>query len=75
MCKPCLVVAWSLCTVHSSIWLACCRADAVIDSSSEDFVAKVKEVTSGKGAYSAIDPVAGATTGKVIPLRRFGDEI
>jgi NADPH:quinone reductase-like Zn-dependent oxidoreductase len=47
-------------------------ADAVIDSSAEDFVARVKEITGGAGAYSAIDPVSGDTTGKVLEAVRQG---
>jgi hypothetical protein len=41
------------------------RADEVINSQTEDVVARVKEITGGQGAYSALDPVAGYTTSDV----------
>lgn len=37
----------------------------MIDSSSEDVTARVKEITGGTGAYSALDAVAGSSTGTV----------
>lgn len=39
-----------------------CRADEVINSQTEDVVARVKEITGGQGAYAALDPVAGYNT-------------
>ena len=38
------------------------RADEVVNSQSEDMVERVKEITGGESAYSALDPVAGHTT-------------
>jgi len=47
-------------------------ADEVVDSSSEDVVARVKEITGGKGAYSGLDAVAGDSTTKVMASLRDG---
>lgn len=41
------------------------RADEIINTEKEDLVQRVKDITGGRGAYSAIDPVGGTTTGKV----------
>lgn len=41
------------------------RADEVIDSTAEDVVARVKDITAGDGAYSALDPIAGNVTTQV----------
>ena len=49
------------------------RADEVINSQNEDVVARVKEITDGKGAYSALDPVAGETTSQA-SLRRLDSQ-
>jgi len=38
-------------------------ADEVIVSTEEDVVARVKEITGGKGAYGALDAVSGTMTG------------
>ena len=37
----------------------------MINSQTEDVVARVKEITDGKGAYAALDPVAGYNTSDV----------
>lgn len=42
-----------------------CRADEIIDSSTEDVAARVGEITGGEGAHSGLDPVAGTSTGTV----------
>lgn len=47
-------------------------ADEVIDSSTEDVVARVKKITGGKGAYSALDAVAGSSTGTMMASIRKG---
>jgi NADPH:quinone reductase-like Zn-dependent oxidoreductase len=47
-------------------------ADEVINSQTEDVVARVKEITGGKGAYSALDPVAGYTTSDMLAGTRAG---
>ena len=51
-------------------------ADYVINTSEEDVVARIKEITNGKGAYCAIDAVAGELTSKIIQsVRDFGTVI
>jgi trans-2-enoyl-CoA reductase len=40
-------------------------ADEVISSSDEDVVARVKEITGGKGAWGGLDAVSGASTGTI----------
>lgn len=40
--------------------------DVAISTESEDIVKRVKEVTGGKGAGAAIDPVGGKMTGKLV---------
>ena len=52
--------------------VACCpcRADAVIVSSEEDVVARVKEITGRKMAYAALDCVAGEMTDTVAASTR-----
>jgi trans-2-enoyl-CoA reductase len=40
-------------------------ADEVISSSDEDVVARVKEITGGKGAWGGLDAVCGTTTGTI----------
>lgn len=47
-------------------------ADEVIDSSNEDVIARVKEITDGEGAYSALDAVAGSSTGTMMASIRKG---
>lgn len=42
-----------------------CRADEVINSSTEDIAERVKEITGDKGAYAALDPLGGDFTNKV----------
>jgi NADPH:quinone reductase len=45
------------------------RADEVINTEKEDLAARVKEITGGKGADAAVDPVGGALTGQVSRIR------
>ncbi|KAI5082352.1 hypothetical protein GOP47_0002095 [Adiantum capillus-veneris] len=49
-------------------------ADEVINSSKEDVIAKVLEITKGRGAYAGIDVIAGVST-KVVAasVRDYGD--
>ncbi|CAM6102779.1 unnamed protein product [Calypogeia fissa] len=49
-------------------------ADEVINSSTEDIVARVREFTGGKLAYGALDPVAGATTKMIAACVQNGGE-
>lgn len=37
----------------------------MIDSSKEDVVQRVKDITGGEGAWAALDPVAGSFTSTV----------
>jgi hypothetical protein len=68
---------WKACCIGAAARLPCHmtddaptrRADEVINSQTEDVVARVKEITDGKGAYSALDPVAGETTSQASPRR------
>lgn len=46
-------------------YLHCCRADEVIDSSTEDVPKRVREITGGKGVDAAVDPVGGELAGQV----------
>jgi NADPH:quinone reductase-like Zn-dependent oxidoreductase len=50
-------------------------ADEVIVSSSEDVVARVKEITGGKLAYGALDAVGGTTTGTLAASVRSGGDV
>ncbi|KAG6541210.1 hypothetical protein Mapa_017371 [Marchantia paleacea] len=50
-------------------------ADVVINSSKEDVVAKVLELTNGKGAYGALDAVAGELTKTIASAVRDEGEI
>ena len=50
-------------------------ADEVICSTDEDVVAKVKEVTAGKGAWGGLDAVAGAMTQTLGLCTRDGGQI
>lgn len=50
-------------------------ADEVICSSEEDIVSRVKEITKGKGAYGAIECIAGDMIGKVVSSVRDGGEV
>eukprot|EP00270_Netrium_digitus_P017908 TRINITY_DN670_c0_g1_i5.p1 TRINITY_DN670_c0_g1~~TRINITY_DN670_c0_g1_i5.p1 ORF type:complete len:403 (+),score=115.45 TRINITY_DN670_c0_g1_i5:194-1402(+) len=50
-------------------------ADEVINSSDEDVVAKVKEITGGKLAYGAVDSVAGSLTKSVAASVRSGGTV
>lgn len=52
-------------TAETEEWSCCCRADEVIDSSSEDVADRVEEITHGEGAYAGLDPVAKESTGMV----------
>lgn len=47
-------------------------ADEVIDSSTEDIAERVKEITEGKGAYAALDPLGGDFTNKLVSSVRSG---
>ncbi|KAK9808716.1 hypothetical protein WJX72_002434 [[Myrmecia] bisecta] len=47
-------------------------ADEVICSTTEDVVKRVMEITGGKGAFGAVDPVGGETTGKLLSSLRHG---
>ena len=48
------------------------RADEVIATSCEDLVARVKEITEGKLAYAAVDPIAGEFTKSMAAAVRPG---
>ncbi|BFI05459.1 hypothetical protein MPTK1_1g23130 [Marchantia polymorpha subsp. ruderalis] len=50
-------------------------ADFVINSSKEDVVAKVKEITNGKRAYGAVDAVAGELTKTITSAVRDEGEV
>jgi NADPH:quinone reductase-like Zn-dependent oxidoreductase len=50
-------------------------ADYVIDTSEEDVVARVKEITNGNGAYGAIDAVAGDLTSIITGSVRAGGTV
>ncbi|CAM6091190.1 unnamed protein product [Calypogeia fissa] len=50
-------------------------ADYVINSTSTDVKAKVKEITGGKGVYGALDPVAGESTMMVASCVRDGGQV
>jgi hypothetical protein len=39
-----------------------CRADLVVSTETEDLVQRSREVTKGRGSYTALDPVAGTFT-------------
>ena len=51
--------------LESDSYQPVCRADEVIDSMAEDFGKRVKEITGGRGAYSALDALGGDETTKV----------
>ena len=50
-------------------------ADEVINSTDEDVVARVKEITAGKGAWGGLDAVAGTTTQTLASTIRDGGSI
>ena len=50
-------------------------ADEVISSSDEDVVARVKEITGGKGAWGGLDAVSGASTGTIASSVRAGGQV
>ncbi|KAG0607988.1 hypothetical protein M758_8G069500 [Ceratodon purpureus] len=50
-------------------------ADEVICSTDEDVVARVKEITGGKGAWGALDPVGGTITGMLASCVRDGGQM
>ena len=50
-------------------------ADEVICSSEEDIVARVKEITGGRGAYAALDAVSGAMTESFVASVRDGGSV
>ncbi|CAM6084932.1 unnamed protein product [Calypogeia fissa] len=50
-------------------------ADYVINSTTTDVKAKVKEITGGKGVYGALDPVAGESTMMVASCVRDGGQV
>ena len=50
-------------------------ADYVINTSEEDVVARVKEITNGNGAYGAIDAVAGDLTSSITSSVRVGGTV
>ena len=52
-----------------------CGADVVIDTRTEDWVAKVKEVTEGKGADVIYDPIGGETFDKSVKVVAFEGRI
>ncbi|PSC74291.1 NAD(P)-binding [Micractinium conductrix] len=47
-------------------------ADEVINSSEEDVVERVKQITGGKGAFAALECVGGEITGKLIEALQDG---
>jgi len=47
----------------------------VICSADEDVTARVMEITGGKGAYAALESVAGELTGKVASALRPGGTV
>ena len=51
------------------------RADEVIATSDEDLVARVKEITTRKLAYAAVDPIAGDFTKGVAAAVRPGGTV
>ena len=51
------------------------RADEVIATSDENLVARVKEITNGKLAYAAVDPIGGAFTKDVVEAVRSGGTV
>jgi trans-2-enoyl-CoA reductase len=50
-------------------------ADQVISSADEDVVARVKEITGGKGAWGALDAVSGSTTATLAASVRDGGQV
>jgi trans-2-enoyl-CoA reductase len=50
-------------------------ADQVISSADEDVVARVKEITGGKGAWGALDAIAGSMTQTLASCVRDGGQI
>ena len=44
----------------------------MINSETEDLAKRVKEITGGKGADAAVDPVGGALTGQVSRVLGLG---
>ena len=51
------------------------RADEVIATTDENLVARVKEITNGKLAYAAVDPIGGAFTKDVVEAVRSGGTV
>ena len=51
------------------------RADEVVATDQEDIKERVQQITGGKGAWAAIDAVAGETTAKVIAATRTGGTV
>lgn len=47
-------------------------ADEVINMETEDIVSRVKEITGGKGADAAVDPVGGEFSGQILPAIKRG---
>lgn len=50
-------------------------ADEVICSTEEDVVARVQEITGGKGAWGALDAVCGTMTGTLVSCVRAGGQV
>lgn len=50
-------------------------ADYVINTSEEDVVARIKEITNGNGAYGAIDAIAGDITATITSSLRVGGTV
>ena len=62
--------------LHANILPVNCRADEVIVSTSgEDIPERVKEITGGKGAYAAMDAVAGALTAHLLSATRASGKL
>ena len=51
------------------------RADEVIATSDESLVVRVKEITNGKLAYAAVDPIGGEFTKDVVAAVRPGGTV
>jgi NADPH:quinone reductase-like Zn-dependent oxidoreductase len=49
--------------------------DEVINSSDEDVVQRVRDITSGEGAWAGLDPVAGSFTSTLLKSVRHGGEV
>ena len=72
----CLPFLWHLGHDHwrSGVWAAH-RADEVIATSGDDLAERVKEITKGKLAYAAVDPIAGDFTKDVTAAVRPGGTV